>query len=175
MPAMWPRSSIVSSPLVRWVGCALGGVFLLLLVRLAGIGNAADESAGLPEIALLSAKVDLGDVITPSNSRPIVTFVNKSSQRHRVIGAAASCGCISFEGIPGELPPGGRLNVPVFVKHSPVRTTTDFRYRVFFYTDDLQQRPLVAVVVGRGLCKEREVSGGVSVFAVPDTRLKRRQ
>jgi len=71
---------------------------------------------------------------------------NHSDRVVKLVGGSASCACATTEAMPCEIPVGGSMTIPVFVKF--YGTKGRFRHSFYVYTDHPRQRKLTATFTG---------------------------
>lgn len=124
----------------RWEYAASTMIFLAaLFVMIAGIAVWRKEARGVAPVVppTMTPSVFPVGSIEPNRLVKIpVSFVNRDSKRSvKLFGVEDGCdeiGCVTVQGIPAEIPPGGKITLEVSFKGMRPGT---FRKDVVFFTD----------------------------------------
>ena len=134
-----------------WVNVGAGAAFLLLLAGsfLLAVDNPADALARLRGEALTvdPGISEVGEATAGTRRRFTVRLVNHTERPIRVVGGTTTCGCIGTNDLPVTVPPHAAR--PIAVQMIFSGGVGRFQHRFVLYTDEAQQRVVVARFAGR--------------------------
>ncbi len=151
-----PRQSHVpQGDFARWVpGLVKTGVgaaaFFLLIAGgfLLAFDNPADALARLrgESLTVDPSVSEVGEAVVGTRRPFTVRLVNHTDRPIRVVGGTATCGCIATNDLPIIVPPHDAQ--PIEVQMTFRGGAGRFQHRFVLYTDDEQQRTVVARFAG---------------------------